>query len=217
MFEIEIFSDVVCPWCFIGKSRLDAVLKTEVGEGISVRWRPYLLHPLIPSEGLDRAQYMQQRYGAQADSSKAPSRIIEEAAAEGLVLRYDLIKRVPNTQLAHLVLAFSFAYGVQHELAQALFEDYFCLGRDVGDLATLLETAQRFDLPLDALQKYLSHRDAQVELQQQLDRAPDLGLSGVPGYYLAGRFLLPGAQDQLTMTQIIKRVKTKLEEGKTAD
>lgn len=217
MFEIEIFSDVVCPWCFIGKSRLDAVLKTEVGEGISVRWRPYLLHPQLPSQGLDRAQYIQQRYGAQADSDKAPSRIIEEAAAEGLMLRYDLIKRLPNTRLAHQLLAFSFAYGVQHELAQALFEAYFCLGRDVGDLATLLETAQRFDLPLHTLQKYLSHHDAQVELQQQLDRAPDLGLSGVPGYYLANRFLLPGAQDQLTMAQIINRVKTKLEERKSAD
>lgn len=217
MFEIEIFSDVICPWCFIGKSRLDAVLKTEVGEGINVRWRPYLLHPQLPLEGLDRAQYLQQRYGAQADRGKAPRRIVEEAASEGLMLRYDLIRRLPNTRLAHQLLAFSYPYGVQHELAQDLFEDYFCRGRDVGERATLLETAQRFDLPLDALQKYFSDSEAQVELQQQLDRAPDLGLSGVPGYYLANRFLLPGAQDQETMMQIIQRVKTKLGEGQSAD
>ena len=210
MIEIEIFSDVICPWCFIGKARLDAVLRTAVGEGIKLRWRPYQLQPQIPPEGLDRGLYLTRRYGAQADLAKVPERIVQEALVEGLHLRYDLIKRMPNTRLAHQVLAFAFPYGVQHTLAQILFEDYFCRGVDVGDIAQLMAAAKQVDLPLEPLQEYLAENRGLEEIEQQRERAADLGLSGVPGYYLADRFLLPGAQDQATMKQIIQRVKDKL-------
>jgi predicted DsbA family dithiol-disulfide isomerase len=210
VIEIEIFSDVICPWCFIGKARLDAVLQTSVGEGVSLRWRPYQLQPQIPPEGLDRALHLTHRYGAQADLAKAPERIVQEAQAEGLHLRYDLIKRMPNTRLAHQVLTFAFPYGVQHRLAQILFEDYFCRGVDVGDIEQLMDAASQVDLPLESLREYLADNKGFEEIEQQRERAADLGLSGVPGYYLADRFLLPGAQDQATMKQIIQRVKDKL-------
>lgn len=210
MIEIEIFSDIVCPWCFIGKARLDAVLETSVGEGISLRWRPYQLQPEIPAEGLDRADYLSRRYGAQADLAKAPERILQEAEAEGLNLRYDLIERMQNTRLAHQVLSFSYPFGVQHALAQVLFEAYFCRGVDVGDVSQLLIAAEQVGLPVKPLQTYLAENQGLTELEQQRERATDLGLSGVPGYYFADRFLLPGAQDQETMKQIIQRVKDKL-------
>ena len=210
MIEIEIFSDVICPWCFIGKARLDAVLRTPVGEGVSLLWRPYLLQPQTPPEGLDRVTYLNRRYGAHADAAKAPARILQEARAEGLNLRYDLIERMPNTRLAHLVLSFAYTYGLQHALAQELFEDYFCRGVDVGELSNLISAASRVGLPTEPLQLYLSEDRGLEELELQLERAVDLGISGVPGYYLADRFLLPGAQDQDTMMQIIQRVKDKL-------
>ena len=216
MIEIEIFSDVICPWCFIGKARLDGVLQSPVGEGISLRWQPYQLQPQIPPEGLDRSLYLTRRYGAQADQAKAPERIMEEAQAAGLQLRYDLIKRMPNTRLAHQVLLFAFPYGVQHSLVQILFEDYFCRGVDIGDVSQLMAAAQKVDLPLERLQAYLAENEGVEDIERQRERATDLGLSGVPGYYLADRFLLPGAQDQETMKQIIQRVKDKLAaEGST--
>ncbi|XOV81933.1 MAG: DsbA family oxidoreductase [bacterium] len=210
MIEIEIFSDVVCPWCFIGKVRLDAVLRSPVGEGVQLRWRPYQLQPQIPAEGLDRDLYLARRYGEQTDSAKVPQRIVQEAATEGLTLRYDLIKRMPNTQLAHQLLAFAYPYGVQHRLAQILFEAYFCRGIDVGDMHELMAAAQQAALPLDKLQAYINRNEGLEEIEQQRLRAADLGLSGVPGYYLADRFLLPGVQDRDTMEQIIQRVKNKL-------
>ena len=77
--QIEIFSDVVCPWCYIGKRRLDSVLQMPVGEGVALRWRPYQLHPDLPEQGMDRRRYLQARYGAQADLSRIPQRILEEA------------------------------------------------------------------------------------------------------------------------------------------
>jgi len=210
VIEIEIFSDVICPWCFIGKARLDAVLQTPVGEGISLRWRPYQLQPQIPQEGLDRELYLTRRYGAQAGLARVPERIVLEAGAEGLKLRYDLIERVPNTRLAHQVLSFAFPYGVQHTLAQVLFEAYFCRGVDVGDVSQLMTAAKQVGLPVEPLRVYLAENQGLQEIDEQRERAADLGLSGVPGYYLADRFLLPGAQDKETMKQIIQRVKDKL-------
>ena len=207
MIEIEIFSDVICPWCFIGKARLDAVMQTPVGEGISLRWRPYQLQPQIPLEGLDRSLYLTRRYGPQADLAKVPERIVQEAEAEGLKLRYDLIERMPNTRLAHQVLSFAFPYGVQHTLAQILFEAYFCHGVDIGDLSRLMTAAKKVGLPEEPLRVYLAENQGLAEIEQQRERAVDLGVSGVPGYYFADRFLLPGAQDQETMKQIIQRVK----------
>ena len=210
MLSIEIFSDVVCPWCFIGKRRLDQVLSTEVGEGIELRWRPYQLYPNIPADGVDRREYLKRRYGAGADRARVPARISEEAQAEGIDLRFDLIERTPNTLLAHRLLEYAHDYGLQHVLSEALFEAYFCQGRDVGDIDTLAEIAGEAGLSsLDAKAFLLT--DASLdEVQTQLQRAPDLGISGVPGYFLAGSFLLPGAQSVETMSQIISRVKAKV-------
>ena len=137
MLTIEIFSDVICPWCFIGKRRLDKALDGETGAGVTVRWRPYQLYPHAPIEGWDRQDFMQRRYGAAAESGRVPSRIREEAEQEGLELRYDLIRRLPNTLLAHRLMELAELKDSQHALAEALFVGYFCNGEDVGDIDTL--------------------------------------------------------------------------------
>ena len=117
MLEIEIFSDVVCPWCFIGKRRLDQVLQGELGQGVRLRWRPYQLQPNIAPEGLDRKAYLLRRYGHDADLGRVPAAIAAEAKGEGLTLRYDLMQRMPNTLLAHRLMELSFDHGVQHDMA----------------------------------------------------------------------------------------------------
>ncbi len=210
MLEIEIFSDVVCPWCFIGKRRLDKVLQTDLGEGVSLRWRPYQLHPNMPLEGVDRQDYLQRRYGPDADLARVPGRIASEAEGEGITLRYERIQRMPNTLLAHRLMELAHTHNCQHDLAQALFEAYFCEGVDVGDPQSLVQVAQACGIPADVAADYLAGNEGEAEVQAQFERAPDLGISGVPGYYLANSFLLPGAQTVETMTQIITRVKTKL-------
>ena len=211
--QIEIFSDVICPWCFIGKKRLDSVLATELGDGVELRWRPYLLYPNLPSEGIDRGELLRQRYGDRADRGKVPERIRVEAEGEGITLRFDLIQRTPNTLMAHQLLEFAHQQGKQHELAERLFQAYFCEGQDVGDLAVLGELAQDCAMDGDAAADYVSSGLALNEVKTQLARAPELGVSGVPGYYLASAFLLPGAQAADTMSQIIGRVKSKLAAG----
>ena len=206
--EIEIFSDVVCPWCYIGKKRLDAVMDTPVGEGVTLRWRPYQLYPNLPPDGMDRARYLEARYGADADRGRVPERIEAEAGEVGLKLDFSAIEKMPNTFQAHRLLELAAAHGVQHELAELLFDYYFCSGRDVGDLDVLVEAAETLGLERDPVRDYLGGTEGVDAVRKQLQRAVDVGVSGVPCYLLAGRFALPGAQAPEVMAQFITRAKS---------
>ena len=206
--EIEIFSDVVCPWCYIGKKRLDAVMDTPVGEGVTLRWRPYQLYPNLPPDGMDRARYLEARYGADADRGRVPERIEAEAGEVGLKLDFSAIEKMPNTFQAHRLLELAAAHGVQHELAELLFDDYFCSGRDVGDPDVLVEAAETLGLERDPVRDYLAGTEGVDAVREQLERAVEVGVSGVPCYLLAGRFALPGAQAPEVMAQFITRAKS---------
>jgi predicted DsbA family dithiol-disulfide isomerase len=212
-FEIEIFSDVICPWCFIGKRRLDQILASDLGTGVTVRWRPHQLYPNIPVAGYDREEYLQRRYGDSADSARVPERIAQEASGEGIELRYDLIKRMPNTLTAHRLLDWSFQFELQHELAEALFVAYFCDGLDVGQTDVLARIAQDVGLERTGAECLLTSNSGAQEVSAQLDRGFDVGITGVPGYLFAGGFLMAGAQSVETMGQILERVKHKVAEG----
>lgn len=206
--QIEIFSDVVCPWCYIGKKRLDAVLDTPVGEGVSLRWRPYQLYPNMPRDGMDRARYLEARYGADADRARVPERIAREAEEVGLAFDFAAIEKMPNTFQAHRLLEFAELNGVQHELAEVLFDYYFCSGRDVGDAEVLAEASRGVGLDVAAVSEHLAGNEGADGVREQLARAVDVGVSGVPCYLLAGRFALPGAQTPEVMAQFIERAKS---------
>jgi len=208
--QIEIFSDVICPWCFIGKKRLDNALVSELDEDVVLRWRPYMLYPKLPVEGINRQEFLTRRYGDTADPGRIPERIRIEAEGEGIELRFDLIGRTPNTMLAHRLMEFAHTLGRQHDLAERLFQAYFCEGKDVGDIDELVKQGAEIGLPAADTSSYLSGEEGLAEVTSQLQRAPELGVSGVPGYYLADAFLLPGAQTSETMLQIIRRVRTRI-------
>ena len=205
--EIEIFSDVVCPWCYIGKRRLDAVMDTPVGEGVALRWRPYQLYPDMPLDGMDRARYLAARYGADADRGRVPQRIEAEAGEVGLTFDFSAIEKMPNTFQAHRLLEYAAEQDVQHDLSETLFDYYFCSGRDVGDREVLVEAAVRAGLDEAPVREYLDGAQGTQAVRQQLARAADVGVSGVPCYLLAGRFALPGAQTPEVMAQFIERAK----------
>tara|TARA_B100000963_G_scaffold88812_1_gene76384 strand:- start:7235 stop:7876 length:642 start_codon:yes stop_codon:yes gene_type:complete len=210
MLTIEIFSDVICPWCFIGKRRLDKALLGETGDDVALRWRPYQLYPGLPPQGRDRRAFIRRRYGAAADPTQIPGRIREEAEQEGLELRYDLITRLPNTLLAHRLMELAALRDCQDALAEALFVGYFCRGEDVGDTDTLLNIGVQAGLDGQESEQVLAGDFGLAEVKQQLQRAPDVGVAGVPGYLLGGGFLLPGAQSVDTLQQIIARAKIRL-------
>ncbi len=222
MLEIEIFSDAICPWCFIGKRRLDAALKLPENPSmtdpeVSLRWRPYLLYPNLPPEGVDRGELLRRRYGPRGDKGRVPATILAEAEAEGIGLRYELIQRTPNTLPAHRLVEWVYlhrGWRSQHELVETLFLAYFCQGLDVGNPAVLRELAQPYGPNSEQLDGVLNGSgevgtDLNAETHRQLERATDLGVSGVPGYVMGGSYLLPGAQSVETMQAIIKRAKVK--------
>ena len=208
---IEVFSDLICPWCYIGKRRLDRVLASPVGEGVEVRWRAYQLAPRLPVEGVDRARYYAAKFGN--DGRKVPTRITEEATAEGITMNFAAIERMPNTFLGHRLMHFAEVEGGgarQHELADRLFQAYFQDGRDVGNRDTLLAIADEAGLERAAAETYLAGSGGIAEVQAELERAVDIGVSGVPCFLLGGTFQIPGAQNAEVMASFITRAKTKL-------
>jgi predicted DsbA family dithiol-disulfide isomerase len=222
MLEIEIFSDAICPWCFIGKRRLDAALRQAENSDVMdpevrLRWRPYLLYPNLPVEGVDRGELLRRRYGPRGDKGRVPGTILAEAEAEGIALRYDLIQRTPNTRAAHRLVEWVFqhrSWQEQHALIENLFQAYFCQGLDVGDSAVLKDIATPLDLNQEAQEAVFNGQgeggvSLDAEIDKQLQRAIDLGVSGVPGYVMGGGYLLPGAQSRETMQAIIQRAKIK--------
>ena len=222
MLEIEIFSDAICPWCFIGKRRLESAITTaDAKDGfdpeVRLRWRPYLLYPNIPAEGVDRDELLRRRYGPRGDRGRVPAAILTEAAVENIELRYDLIERTPNTRTAHRLVEWVYAehgWQAQHALVEALFQAYFCLGQDIGDAELLYELAKPHGLTESAKDSVLMAKGTigaalDAELDKQLQRGMELGVAGVPGYVMGGAYLLPGAQSVETMQAIIQRAKTK--------
>jgi len=187
------------------------VLASPVGEDVEVRWRAYQLAPRLPLEGVDRARYYQSRFGS--DGRKVPTRIAEEAASEGLTMNFAAIGKMPNTFLGHRLMHHAESTGgsaLQHLLAEALFQAYFQAGRDVGDKATLVAIACSVGMdPVETL-RYLDSDEGTTEVQAELARAVDLGVSGVPCFVLGGTFPVPGAQSAEVMAAFITRAKSRL-------
>ncbi len=209
--QIEIFSDVVCPWCYIGKRRLDAVLATEAGAGVQVTWRPFQLYPQLPEEGVDRQVFLEARFGAGADAGRLFQRVRQEAAAAGLDLDFSAIRVAPNTFRAHRLLSWAEFSGRQHELAEVLFSYYFRQGRDVGDPAELARAAADAGLDAGAAADMLAGEDEVDKVRSELALGQAAGVTGVPFFVLGGRFAIPGAQPPEVMSQLISRARERLQ------
>jgi predicted DsbA family dithiol-disulfide isomerase len=207
--NLEIFSDLICPWCFIGKRRLDEALATGVGEGVNIIWRAYQLYPTIPLEGMDRAEFARLRYRG-ADQSAARRQIEAEAERIGIDMGFERIKRMPNTFLGHRLLHHARSQGTQHELSDALFSAYFERGEDVGDAEVLLDTAASLGMDRAASAEYLASEAGTDEVRREIERASVIGVTGVPCFIFAGAYALPGAQEPDVIAQVIERAKVKL-------
>ncbi len=207
--NIEVYSDLICPWCFIGKRRLDIALASGAGQGVNVIWRAYQLYPGLPETGMDRDEFLGLRFGS---SDRVPSRagIEAEAARVSIDMRYDRIRRLPNTLKAHRLLHRARAQGVQHALADGLFRAYFEQGLDVGDESVLLDVAEANGLDRRETATYLASEEGTEEVRAEIDRAANIGISAVPCFLFAGVFALPGAQEPEVIAQVIERARERL-------
>ncbi|MCZ6618911.1 MAG: DsbA family oxidoreductase [Gammaproteobacteria bacterium] len=207
---IEIFSDIVCPWCYIGKRNLDIALDSPAGEGVELIWRPYQLYPNVPPGGIDRLAFLRARFGEASNPDYVPEPIGIEADAVGLRFDFAAMKTTPNTFQAHRLMDFAHQSKHQHALAEVLFRYYFCEGKNVGDLEVLRGAAGEVGLDRAAVVEYLESGAGSEEVRRQLARAQGAGVTGVPCYLLEETFAIPGAQSPDVLVQLISRAKERL-------
>jgi predicted DsbA family dithiol-disulfide isomerase len=191
MLTIDVISDVICPWCFIGKRRLEKALS---GRPATVRWHPFQLNPDMPREGIDRKSYRIGKFGSWERSQELDARVAAAGEDEGIAFRFDKMARTPNTLDAHRIIWLAGERGVQDAVVEALFLAYFTEGEDLSDRATLAEVAA--DAGLDRAEVYeLLASDKGIDVVQAgEEQARRLGVSGVPFFVVNGRVALSGAQ-----------------------
>jgi predicted DsbA family dithiol-disulfide isomerase len=205
--RIDIVSDAICPWCYVGKRQLERALAILAGEGLTfqVHWNPFQLNPDMPKEGRDRAAYRAWKFGSAEKSAALDQRLVEAAAAVGLPFRVDLMTRTPNTIDAHRLIWFAGQHGDQDATMETVFKAYFIEGRDIGEHAVLADCAERAGLPRQAVLDFLSGDLADAEMRAADQSAREAGVSGVPSFFLDGYSLFSGAMPAETIADALRR------------
>jgi len=205
--RIDIVSDAICPWCYIGKRHLEQALAALGEEGLTfqVHWNPFQLNPDMPKEGRDRAAYRAWKFGSVEKAAALDQRITEAAAGAGLAFRTDLMTRTPNTIDAHRLIWLAGQNGVQDGAMEAVFRAYFIEGRDIGDHAVLVDCAAEAGLQRQAVAEFLAGDLADKEMRAADQAAREAGVSGVPSFFLDGYSLFSGAMPAETIAAALRR------------
>lgn len=210
MIRIDIVSDVVCPWCFVGKRRLERALAAEAPGEIVVGWRPYQLNPDLPPEGMDRREYMRSKFGEER-IAEIHNRLTAIGLEEGIPFDFDAIKRAPNTLKAHRLIKHAEPKGLQDQLVEALFAGYFVRGRDLGDTATLAAIAGELGMDSAGVAAYLDGTEDESETLEAIDFARQIGVQGVPCFIVERKYAVSGAQAPEAFAQVFARVRAERE------
>jgi predicted DsbA family dithiol-disulfide isomerase len=216
MRTIDVISDAICPWCWIGKAHLDAALAELSRDGLAfrVRWKPFQLNPDMPEAGVERATYRAQKFGSVERGKELDAQVAEAGRAAGLDFRHDLMLRTPNTIAAHRVIRAAEQAGVQDAVADALFRAYFQQGRDIGDAAVLDAIAAEAGLPgMAAMLAGEEHRDAVLAEDMAARRG---GISGVPSFLMDRHLLFSGAMPGPRMAEAFRQADAILSEREKA-
>jgi predicted DsbA family dithiol-disulfide isomerase len=194
IFPIDVISDVVCPWCFIGKRRLEKAIALKPDLNVEVRWRPYFLNDWIPPEGIDRSTYLTTKFGSPERYKSIAGRVAAAAEEEGLSYALDKISRQPNTLDCHRLILWSRNIGDPGRMKQRLMELYFTEGADLTDREVLVGAAVDCGMEADLVRKLLAS-DADIEsVEQEANSAKEAGVTGVPYFILGGVAAVHGAQ-----------------------
>jgi len=195
MNQLDVYSDVICPWCYIGKRHMQEALRQLEGEGLrfQVGWRPFQLNPDMPEGGVPRDEYRRAKFGSLERSRELDAQVAEAARAAGLEIRHDLMQRTPNTMDAHRLISWAGEQGRQDALVDRLFQAYFTEGRDIGDRAALAELAGEAGLDREQAAAYLAGDAGRAEIAAEDAGVRQAGLTGVPTFVLERHVLFSGA------------------------
>ncbi len=207
--NIDIVSDVMCPWCYIGKRKLEEALGTLPEDvEVDIRWRPYQLDPTLPKEGKDRQLYLSEKFGGPERAREIYGRIVDAGREENIPFEFDRIAVSPNTLDAHRIIrwAASEAPGLQDRLVEILFRMFFTEGRNIGDNAVLLEAAEEAGMDRAVTESLLTGDADRTEVAQEIEVARKMGVTGVPCFILENKYAVMGAQPADVLANAIREV-----------
>lgn len=201
--RLDIYSDTICPWCYVGKRRLERALAMRPAPGLAIRWRAFQLNPGMPAEGMDRQEYLEVKFGGPERAARIYEAVRLAGAGEGIDFAFERMKRTPNTFESHRLLRHAHDCGRQGALLDELYRAYFQEGADIGDREVLLACAERAGLDVAAAETFLESA-AEAESTLAEDRlARRQGINGVPCFIFNGRFALSGAQPPEALLQLL--------------
>lgn len=205
---IDVVSDVVCPWCYVGQKRLGKAIEQVRDIAVDMRWRPFQLDPTIPAEGKDRREYMLAKFGSEERITEIHERLVEIGEAEGIDFDFHAIRVSPNTLDAHRLIrwAATAAPGVQTDVARRLFSLYFEQGENIGDHRVLVDVARECGMDAAVVETLLSTGADREAVEAEIATANRMGIRGVPCFLIEGRYAVMGAQDSAVLADAIRQV-----------
>ena len=210
-FQIDVISDVVCPWCYIGQRRLAAALsglpEDDAARRAPVRWHPFQLNPGLPQAGISRRKYVEDKFGGPERAAQIYARVSAVGASVGIAFAFDRIEIQPNTQDAHRLIAWAQARGDASDLVERLFHAYFIDGRALGDRAVLAAIAGEAGLPSDEARRLLDSGEGMDAIALMDRRAREIGVQGVPFFIFNQRVAVSGAQEPETLLDAIAQAR----------
>ncbi|WP_315798331.1 DsbA family oxidoreductase [Bradyrhizobium sp. SZCCHNRI3043] len=203
---IDVVSDVVCPWCYIGKKRIEDALELVPDVPVEVNFRPFFLNPWVPREGISREQYLTTKFGSVEAYKGIAGRVVAAAEQEGLSYHPDRVARQPNTIDCHRLIRWAGEIGRAPEMKQRLMELYFRDGGDLTDIDVLVQAAADCGLDAQVVRKMLATDEDVALVSAQAQEAAEKGISGVPTYVFAQKYAISGAQDPQMLARAIRQV-----------
>ncbi len=203
---VEVYSDIICPWCYIGKRRFTEALTLAnlSDDDVRVIWRPFDLNPTMPPNGMDRRDYRIKKFGSWEYSQRLDQQVKDAGELVGLQFNFERMQRAPNTRKAHLLLEFAITVENQNALAEALFKAYFSDGLDIGDGPTLVKIAESIGIKRTKAEEILMDPALEQRLMQDFDRARSLGVQSVPTFVINNTMMPAGAQDPYTIADALR-------------
>lgn len=214
--RIDIFSDVICPWCFIGKKRLEKALTLRPLQDLQIHWRAFQLNPGMPEEGMDRQAYLAAKFGGPESAQRIYDTVGAAGRRSGVDFAFDKITRTPNTVAAHRLVRLAERFGRQDAMVDSLFQAYFLQGRNLSDKDGLVDIAADAGLDQAAARAFLDGDEETEAVLAEDAYARKLGIGGVPCFIVDGRYALSGAQEPEAFLPVFDLVDTEKAENAPA-
>ncbi|AVO36472.1 DsbA family oxidoreductase [Pukyongiella litopenaei] len=200
---LDILSDPICPWCYIGKAHLDRALADTPDHPFAIQWHPFQLNPDMPAGGMDRRSYLEAKFGGKDGAVRAYAPVVEHAEKAGLTIDFEAMQRTPNTLDAHRLIHWAGIEMKQTAAVDALFAAYFTRGQDIGDAAVLARIAAGIGMDGDAVVRLLATDADADDIRDRDAHSRKMGVTSVPTFIVAGRHAVPGAQPPELWRQVI--------------